>query len=323
MHTLIGVCVAFMSSKNKKLYEVLGVKSNATDAEIRSKYRKLAREFHPDVNPGDDAAEARFKEIAGAYQVLSDDKARKAYDEFGEDSLRGGFDAEQARSYQQWQKPRPGSRTSGGTGRPFQQQPFVNFEDLFGGGFGGGFGGAQYAQRGEDIHAIAELDLAQVVNGTEVSLNLPGQSKATRVRIPAGADTGSKIRLRGKGGPGVGQGGPGDLVIETRVKPHPRVQRKGLDLTIQLPITLAEAYNGASIEVPTFSGNVRVTIPALSQNGAKLRLRNRGIKRKSKKGDFFVELDIRMPVEHDETLSKALRAAEVLYKGPVREGLRL
>lgn len=313
-----------MSDKQENLYELLGLAKDASADSIRSQYRKLAREFHPDANPDNPDAEERFKAIASAYEVLSDVDKRKAYDEFGADSLRMGFNPAQARAAQQW-----GGNTQR-SARPFAPE-YVNLEDLFGGGFGGGFGdafgggfgGQRQAVRGADVHAVAELDLAQVVNGTEVSLVLPGQRKPTRVRIPAGAESGSKIRLRGKGSPGTGGAASGDVVIETRVKPHPQVKRKGLDLTLRLPVTLAEAYNGASVEVPTFSGSVRLTIPALSQNGTKLRLRNRGIKRKKKRGDFYVELEVRMPTQKDQALSAALASGESAYDTPVRAGLHL
>lgn len=300
-------------NREKTLYKVLGVARGASDSDIRSAYRKLARKYHPDVNPGDRTAEERFKEIAGAYEILSDADKRKTYDEFGEESLRGGFDPEQARAYNQWKDRRERS------GRPFHNE-YVDLEDLF----GGAFGGRAYASaHGADIHAIAELDLAQVVNGTEVLLQVPGSSKPTRVRIPAGAETGSTIRLKGRGGPGIGEGLAGDLLIETRVRRHPLVRRNGLDLTLRVPVTLSEAYNGATIEVPTFSGRVKVSIPAGSQNGTKLRLRDKGICRKDRKGDFYVELDLRLPAGGDADFGEVLRKAEELRKQPVRRGLRL
>ncbi len=312
-----------MSGEGKDLYAVLGVPRDVDDAALRSEYRKLARKYHPDVNPGDKGAEERFKEISGAYEVLSDKDKRKAYDEFGEDSLRGGFDADQAREYSQWKGRREQS------GRPFERE-YVDLEDLFGSGFSGqaysgrGFGGGGTpSMRGQDIYAIAELDLAQVVNGTEVSITVPGATKPTRVRIPAGADTGDTIRLRGKGGPGLGKGGAGDLVIETRVRPHPRVRRKGLNLTLQVPITLNEAYNGATIEVPTFAGSVNVKVPPRTQNGAKLRLRDKGIRRKDKQGDFFVKLELRLPETENEELAEVLRKSDELYGQPLRKELRL
>ncbi len=300
-------------SKTKSLYDVLGVASSATDEQLRASYRKLARKFHPDVNPGDEKAEERFKEIASAYEVLSSKDKRKAYDEFGEESLRGGFDPQQARAYDQWKE----RREQGG--RPFESE-YINLEDLFGGNMGGR---AYVSARGADIYAVAELDLAQVAHGAEVSVNTPGSSKPTRVRIPQGADTGSTIRLKGMGGPGVGKGPNGDLLIETRVRPHPLVTRDGLDLTLRVPITLSEAINGASIEVPTFDGSVKVSVPKGSQNGVKLRLRGRGLKRKDKQGDFYVELDVRMPDKSSPEFEESLRASDALYSHPIRSEVQL
>ena len=311
-----------MSPNNKDLYKVLGVAREVSADDLRAAYRKLARKYHPDVNPGDKAAEENFKAIASAYEVLSDAEKRKTYDEFGEDALRGGFDAEQARAYSKWKGRREES------GRPFERE-YVDLEDLFGGAFAGqayssGFGaGAQPKMRGQDIYAIAEMELAQVVEGAEVSINTPGASKPTRVRIPMGAQTGDTIRLRGKGGPGMGGGPAGDLVIETRVRPHAKVQRDGLNLTLRLPITLSEAYNGATIEVPTFSGNVKVKVPERTQNGTKLRLKNKGIRRKDKRGDFFVELELRLPEKEDAEFAELLRKSDELYAEPPRKELRL
>ncbi|MCP4447928.1 MAG: DnaJ domain-containing protein [Myxococcales bacterium] len=312
-----------MGGEGKDLYAVLGVTRDVDDAALRVAYRKLARTYHPDVNPGDKGAEERFKEVSSAYEVLSDANKRKSYDEFGDESLRGGFDAEQARAYSQWKGRRERS------GSPFERE-YVDLEDLFGGGFSGqaysgrGFGGgAAPSLRGQDIYAIAELDLSQVVNGAEVSLTTPGASKPTRVRIPAGAETGDTIRLRGKGGPGMGKGGAGDLVIETRVREHPSVHRRGLDLTLRVPVTLGEAYNGATLEVPTFAGVVKLKVPPRTQNGAKLRLRGKGISRKDKQGDFFVELELRLPEKDSEELAEILRTSDELYLQPPRKELRL
>ncbi len=308
-----------MSDDGENLYELLGVARSVSEDGLRAAYRKLARKYHPDVNPGDKGAEERFKAIAGAYEVLSDKAKRKAYDEFGDESLRGGFDAEQARAYGQWKDRRERS------GRPFEQE-YVDLEDLFGGAFAGqAYAGRGHApsMRGQDIYAIAELELAQVVSGTEVSINTPGASKPTRVRIPAGADTGDTIRLRGMGGPGVGKGGKGDLIIETRVREHPRVRRKGLNLTLRVPLTISEAYNGASIEVPTFSGVVKVKVPPRSQNGSKLRLKSKGIHRKDKQGDFFVELELRIPDLENSEFAEALLKSDKLYEQHPRKELRL
>lgn len=293
------------------LYEVLGVPRDAKPEAIRSAYRKLARKHHPDVNPGDKKAEERFKKIATAYEVLSDEKRRAAYDEFGEESLAGGFDADKAREYAKWQRGRRQQRST-----PFEEGPVeFDFAELFGGRPRG-------PRRGQDLHATVQMDLRDAIHGAEVSLELPGQG-AVRVRIPPGADTGSTIRVPGKGAAGAGGGPSGDLVIETEVRPHPHLRREGLDLYLTVPVTLDEAYNGASIDVPTFEGTVALKVPPRSQNRAKLRLRGKGVARKDTRGDLIVELDVRMPDKADEALAEALRAGRVTYSAPVREELKL
>ncbi len=298
------------------LYEILGVAKTADTDAIRKAYRKLAREHHPDVNPGDKKSEDTFKRVAAAYDVLGDEKKKKAYDEFGDASLSGGFDADKARSYQQWQG---GQQQRGARG--FGNEAEFDFSELFGGGRGGGFRSRGPA-RGQDLSASVELDLRQAVEGAEISLEIPNQG-TVRVRIPPGADTGSIIRLAGKGMPGR-QGGPhGDLVIETEVRPHPFLERNGLDLSLKLPVTIAEAFNGASVEVPTFDGPVLLKIPPRSQTGAKLRLRGKGIARKDQRGDFYAVLLVRMPDREDEALAEALAKSNEAYSAPVRKELAL
>jgi DnaJ-class molecular chaperone len=296
----------------ESLYDILGVAKTATDDEIRKAYRKLARKHHPDVNPGNKTAEDKFKRVSSAYEVLSDTKKRAAYDEFGEDSLQGGFDAVKAREYQRWQNTRQ-QRT-----QHFDQDGAAEFDfaDLFGRARPRG------PARGGDLQAAMQMDLHQAITGTEVSLDVPGHG-TVRVRIPPGADNGSVIRIPGKGAPGRGGGPPGDLLIEIEVNAHPRIRREGLDLHMDLPVTLDEAYNGASIEVPTFEGDVVLKIPPRSQNGAKLRLRGKGIGRKDVRGDFLISLAVRMPDKADEALAEALRAASSAYSKPVREELKL
>jgi curved DNA-binding protein len=293
------------------LYEVLGVPKDAKPDAIRSAYRKLARKHHPDVNPGDKKAEERFKKIATAYEVLSDEKRRAAYDEFGEESLQGGFDADKAREYARWQRARQQQRATNFEGGPVE----FDFAELFGGRPRG-------PRRGHDLHATVQMELRDAIQGAEVSLDIPDRG-TVRVRIPPGADTGSTIRIPGKGAPGSGGGPAGDLVIETEVRPHPHLRREGLDLYLTLPVTIDEAYNGASVDVPTFDGPVVLKIPPRSQNHAKLRLRGKGIARKDTRGDLIVELDVRMPDKADAALAEALRAASPTYSAPVREELKL
>jgi curved DNA-binding protein len=293
------------------LYEVLGVPKDAKPDAIRSAYRKLARKHHPDVNPGDKKAEERFKKIATAYEVLSDEKRRTAYDEFGEESLQGGFDADKAREYAKWQRTRQQQRATHFEGGPVE----FDFAELFGGRPRG-------PRRGHDLHATVQMELRDAIQGTEVALEIPEQG-TVRVRIPPGADTGSTIRIPGKGAPGASGGPAGDLVIETEVRPHPHLRREGLDLYLTLPVTIDEAYNGASIDVPTFEGAVVLKIPPRSQSHAKLRLRGKGIARRDARGDLIVELDVRMPDKADAALAEALRASSTTYSAPVREELKL
>jgi curved DNA-binding protein len=292
------------------LYETLGVKRDASADDIRKAYRKLARKHHPDVNPDSKISEDRFKAVSAAYEILSDDKKRAAYDEFGDAALQGGFDPDKARDYARWQQRRE-QRTAGFGGAGPTEFDFAEM-----------FNRRRGPSRGQDIHAVFQMDLRQAVEGAEVSVDVPEQG-TVRVRIPPGADTGSVIRLPGRGSPGPRGGPPGDLVIETEVRPHPVLRRDGLDLHLTLPVTLDEAYNGASVEVPTFEGAVVLKIPPRSQNHARLRLRGKGIERKGTRGDLLVELDVRMPDQPDDTLAAALRASTSAYGRPVREGLTL
>lgn len=296
------------------LYDTLGVKRDASVEDIRKAYRKLAKKHHPDVNPGNKTAEDKFKAVSSAYEVLSDPKRRADYDEFGEASLQGGFDPAKAREYARWQDRR--TQSGGFNQAGFGQGGPVEFD------FAELFNRRRGPTRGQDVRATFQMDLRQAVEGAEVAIDVPDQG-TVRVRIPPGADTGSVIRLPGKGGPGVRGGPAGDLVIETEVLPHPVLRRDGLDLYLTLPVTLDEAYSGASVDVPTFEGAVVLKIPPRSQNGARLRLRGKGIERKGSRGDLFVELDVRMPDRADDRLAAALKAAEAAYSKPVREGLAL
>lgn len=293
----------------ESLYDMLGVKKDASADDIRKAYRKLARKHHPDVNPGNKKAEETFKKVSSAYDVLSDEKKRKAYDEFGDASLQGGFDPDKAREYARWQNTRQQQREA-----QYDQGP-ADFD------FAEMFGRARGPSRGHDLQASLQMDLRQAIEGAEISLDLP--TGPQRVRIPPGADDGSTIRIPGKGAPGGRGGPPGDLLIEISVAPHPRVRREGLDLAIDLPVTLDEAFNGASVEVPTFSGPVVLKIPPRSQNGAKLRLRGKGVTRKDTHGDMIVSLSVRMPDKADDALAEALRASTADYSKPVREGFAL
>jgi len=291
------------------LYQTLGVAKTADADTIRKAYRKLARKHHPDVNPGDKKAEDRFKQVSAAYEVLSDPKRRANYDEFGDPATADSFDAEKARAYKHWQEQRE-QRSS-----RFDEGPVeFDFADLF--------GRARGPSQGPDLLARVQMDLRQAIEGGEVSLDLPGRGPI-RVRIPPGADNGSTIRIPGKGAAAQSGGPPGDLVIETEVRPHPLLRRDGLDLSLTVPVSLDEAYNGASIEVPTLDGPVRLKIPPRSQGGSKLRLRGKGVTRGDTTGDLIVVLDLRLPDRPDDALAAALRASASAYSAPVRGEMSL
>lgn len=313
------------------LYATLGVAKSASDADVRRAYRRLARKHHPDVNPGNRDAEERFKQISAAYQVLSDPGKRKLYDEFGAAGLREGFDPAQARAYQQWTSDR---RT---TGHPFSREQFdfdlgdFNLGDVFGGSWGRGFG--RRAARGDDLLAVADLDFVDAIRGTEVAVPLPGRQagasgggtgeSTVRVRVPPGTEDGARLVVRGRGAEGPRGAPPGDLIIETRVRPHPYFRRDGLDLHVRLPLTVEEAFNGAQIAVPTPQGPISLRIPPRSQPGAQLRVRGRGLTRNGQRGDLIVTLDVRLPDQASADVADAVRRLGNAYSAPVREGLRL
>ncbi|MFO0673077.1 MAG: DnaJ C-terminal domain-containing protein [Polyangiaceae bacterium] len=285
------------------LYSVLGV-PKASDAEaIKKAYRKLAQKLHPDKNPGDKQAETRFKAVNHAYDVLSDPKKRKLYDEFGEDGLREGFNPEQARAYRNWSS-RGGGMPGGGFGGAGGT---VNLEDLFGGGQNGsvgdmfgdlfGRGRRRGPVKGSDLESELKIDFASSLHGTTVELRPRGGGGApVTVRIPAGADEGDRVRIPGQGAPSPNGGPPGDLLLVVHVEKHPYFRREGLDLHLELPITLAEAWNGAKITVPTPDGPVKLSVPAGAQSGTTVRLRGKGVTRKSKEpGDLYVRFLVQLP----------------------------
>ncbi len=334
------------------LYATLGVAKNASDAEIKRAYRKLAREHHPDVNPGKPEAEQRFKAVAGAYDVLSSRDKRALYDEFGEEGLRGGFDPEQARAYRSWAD---GSRQRGSE---TNEVPFdFDLGELLQRARRGRRREGTFPIDGEDLHAAVELDLATALRGTELDLTVPSRStcavcsgtgarlgdrgtlpapcshchgqgfvvaeQTLRIRIPAGADEGDELRVRGKGSPGLFGGAPGDVLIRTHVRPHPHFTRAGLDLRLTVPITLGEAHRGGTISVPTPDGPVNMKVPARSQQHAQLRLKGKGAQRGSARGDLYVTLDVRLPDADDEALSALLDQTDRFYTRDPREGIAL
>ncbi len=315
-------------ANKRDYYEVLGVAKGASEDEIKKAFRKLARRFHPDVNPGDKAAETKFKEIAEAYEILSDKKKREMYDRFGHvDPAAGG----------------PGGFPGGGgqpfefrfDGDPTQFEGFGSFEDLFSGLFGGAGGrrrrggrgpsGTAIAEDGEDILAEMEIEFMEALRGTTKVLTLESSTgrETVKVKVPAGVAGGQKIRLAGKGHPGTAGGEPGDLYIKLDVNPHPILGRDGANLSMDLPVTVGEALNGASVDVPTPWGAVKMKLPPGVKTGQSLRLRGMGapVPGKDEKGDLHVKLKIVLPEAPTEEAKAAAQVIDRAYKANVRGGL--
>ena len=309
----------------KDFYAILGVSADADSAAIKKAYRKLARRLHPDQRPGDKAAEKRFKEIGEAYAVLSTPEDRKQYDAIrsmshgGARFTSGGPGGGGAGFEDVFSNLFGGGGGRGGnvrfsTGGGGGGQP--DLEDLLGGMFGqqgqpgyGGFGASAGPRRGEDIEARTTLSFRDAVQGSTVTLKTASGSRIT-ARIPVGVKDGQKIRLRGKGNPG-DQGAPaGDLMLTVQVGPHSVFDRDGDNLTVELPVTFAEATLGATVSVPTLSGDpVKVRIAAGTPNGRVLRVKGRGIAAKNHTGDLLVKVSVAVPQRLSD---KAREAVEVL-----------
>jgi len=300
------------------LYSVLGVAKSAEADAIKKAYRKLAGKLHPDKNPGNKKAEEHFKKVNHAYDVLGDAKKRKLYDEFGEEGLREGFDPERVRNYRDWSS-RQGPGGQGGRGG-FQGGQTVDIEDLFGqagsgqaGGFGDLFGDIMSRSRrqrgpvkGPDLGSEVTIDFASALRGATLELRPQGPvGSPVTVRIPAGADEGSRVRIPGQGGASPNGGAKGDLVLTIHVTPHPHFRREGDDLHLDLPLTVGEAYHGARIKVPTTDGSVTLKVPERTQSGGKLRLRGKGVSKKGRPdGDLYVHFLVQIPTDGSPEVGK-------------------
>ena len=272
---------------DKDFYKILGVAKDVSEAELKKVYRKLARQFHPDSNPGDAKAEARFKEISEAYSVLSDAEQRKEYDAV---RAMGG-----------------GARFTQGTGGPGQSAGGFEdvFSNIFGGGgggfgggnpFGGGFGGRGFGpQPGQDKSVSITINFIDSVKGTTEKLRLEGEEPLS-VKIPAGINDGAKVKVRGKGYPSPNGGPAGDLLVTVIVKTHPVFTRDGLNLRVTVPVTFAEAVIGQTIQVPTLGGEpVKLKVAPGTPNGRVLRVKGRGIETTKGTGDLLATVEIAVP----------------------------
>lgn len=311
----------------KDFYKTLGVSKDVSDAELKKVYRKLARQFHPDSNPDDPKAEARFKEISEAYSVLSDTEQRAEYDQIramgsgarftaGGPGGAGGFEDVFSTMF--------GGARPGAGSYTFQQGGGAGYEDIFS-MFGGGQGFGRQPRgpvKGQDINASTKLDFVTAVQGDTVSLQTP-EGKTVKVKIPAGVSDGQKIRVRGKGHPSPNGGPSGDIVLTVSVRKHPVFERDGLNLRLQLPVTFIEAALGATVEVPTLGGDpVKLKIAAGTPSGRVLRVKGRGVKTAKGTGDLLAEVHVVVPSHLEGKAKEALEAfAEVEPKENPRADL--
>jgi DnaJ-class molecular chaperone len=281
-------------------YSVLGVAKTASAADITKAYRKLAKKLHPDLNPGDKAAEEKFKKVTAAYDIVGDETKRARYDRGEIDA--SGQEKPQQRYYREYAGGEDGARYRSAAGFEDIGELSDLFGDLFGrGGAAGARGGARFSMRGQDAQYRLEVDFLDAVKGTKTRITLP-DGETLDVTIPAGVTDGQVLRLKGKGHPGLGEGEPGDALVEISVKPHPVFKREGDDIIVEVPITFDEAVLGGKVEVPTIGGRVFATIPVGSNTGQTLRLKGRGIRSKSGTGDQLVKLNVVMPERIDDEL---------------------
>ena len=314
----------------KDYYQILGVSKNADEKEIKKAYRKLARKYHPDVNPEDKVAEAKFKDVNEANEVLSDPEKRKMYDQFGS-------------QWQQYQRAGGGStddffRQWGGTRGNTRTMNAEDLSDIFGGGsgfssffeslFGGrqsaggfrqagfnNFNQAQMSQRGQDVEQTIDVSLDEAFHGTTRALQF-SDGRSIQANIPRGVDNGSKVRMKGQGQPGYNGGQPGNLYLVVQMQPS-KYERDGDNLTIEVPVDLYTAVLGGTVEVAAPDKTVKLTSPAGTENGKRIRLRGLGmpnLRDNKKRGDLFAKINVQIPTnlsEKEQQLFEELRALRV------------
>jgi DnaJ-class molecular chaperone len=303
-------------------YEVLGISKTASADEIKKAHRKLVRKYHPDVNKNNPASTEKFKEAQEAYDVLSDTQKRQNYDQFGHAGVNAGAAPSGAAGVDPFESFRRSQQGRGGARNTWQANPNVTvedfdngggnfsdiFEQLFGSRGGAAAGGARgqrarpqpAPERGEDVEHPVRLTFEEAARGKTLPLqiNRDGKIETIEIKIPAGVKDGSRIRIKGRGQQA--GGAPGDLFIITAVEPHPYFKREGLDIYLEVPISVYEALLGTKVQVPTLDGKVTLTIPPGSSSGSKLRVKGQGIERGTEKGDQYVTLKIVVPKGLDD-----------------------
>ena len=300
---------------DKDFYSVLGVSKDVSESELKKKYRKLARQYHPDSNAGDAKAEAKFKEISEAYSVLSDPEQRTEYDQVramgsgarftsGGNGQPGGFEDVFGGMFNQ-----------GGRGQSYTFQQGGNYDDILGGLFGngrfgqtsGGYRGYGGPTRGRDVTATTTIDFITATKGDTITLQT-SDGRPIKVKIPAGVADKQKIKLRGKGQPSPDGGEPGDIVLTVTVRKHPVFERDGLNLRVNVPVTFAEAALGATIEVPTLGGNpVKLKVAPGTPSGRVLRVKGRGVSTAKGTGDLLAVVQVAVPSHLSKDAEDALK----------------
>lgn len=288
----------------KDPYDILGVKRTASDKEIKTAFKNLAREYHPDLHPDDKKAEAVFKDVSGAYDLLKDKEKRRRFD-------AGEIDATGAeRPKQHYYKDYAGQ---GPFGPHAAQDGFASNEELeefLAQAFGARRTDAKTAfrARGQDVSYVLPVTFLEAARGASRTVTLPDKKKL-KVSIPEGAENTQMLRLKGQGMPGFGGGATGDAYVELHVEPHPFFERKDDNIHLEVPVTLKEAVLGAQIDVPTISGPVSVKVPRGSNTGTKLRLREKGIRNREngQKGHQYISLKVVLPPEEEPELQDFLK----------------
>jgi len=285
-------------------YQTLGVAKTATEKDIKAAYRKLARKYHPDLNPNDTEAHKKFQQLNEANEVLSDPEKRKKYDQYGEHWQHG---EEYERAQQQARQQQGRQQSYGGFGGGFENFGAGNFggddfsdffQSMFGQRGGGGGGGRQTKYRGQDLNAELQLNLTDIAETRKQTITVNG--KQLRLTIPAGIENGQTIKIAGQGGPGTNNGPAGDLYIKFSIADDPRFKRKGNDLYNTIKLDLYTAILGGEITAETLTGKVKVKVAPETQNGAKVKLKGKGLpvyKKENEFGDLYLTYDIQIPTK--------------------------
>lgn len=313
-------------------YKILSVGRNASPADIQKAYRKLARKYHPDVNPDDATAKRKFQEIQKAYEVLNDPEKREMYDRYGS-------------SFESMGAGGPGGGPWQARSRGPGEQVEVDFSQFFGGGAHGGFEGGfgdifrqfgagaeggprrtrQRPRKGADLKHQLDIPFNTAVSGGEARINVKragGKIETISVKIPAGIEDGKTIRLRGQGEPSPNDGPAGDILITVKTAAHPYFRRRGTSLEVDVPVTLAEAGLGGKIDVPTPKGTITLTIPPGTSSGKRLRVKGHGVQTPGGPGDLYAEIQIVLPSDIDSESAELIRQLDAKHEMKPRAELR-